>query len=120
MAKILAASLILILVAAVMTVALGSSGREVAAGTIPTDTPSPSPTESPSPTPSPTTAPTGTATASPSASASAAPLPAAAPQTGGQPVDGSDTLMLTLILGTAAIIGVGGVFAGKFALDRRS
>jgi hypothetical protein len=84
------------------------------------------------PTPSPTAAPTATGTASPTlAAGTATPTgtatrtptpaqPAAAPQTGGEPGNGSNTLLLTLILGGAAIIGVGGVYAGKQALDRRS
>jgi hypothetical protein len=47
--------------------------------------------------------------------------PAAAPQTGGQAGSGgSDTLLLTLALGAATIVGLGGVFAGKYAFDRRS
>jgi len=87
----------------------------------PTDTATGTASASPSASPSPTTAPTGTATGSPSASASASPLPAAAPQTGGDPGSGgSDPLLLTLALGAAAIIGVGGVLTGKRALDRRS
>ena len=64
--------------------------------------------------PAATTAAAGTATPTPIR------LPAAAPETGGDPGSGSDTLLLTLIFGAAAIIGVGGVFAGKYALDRRS
>ena len=87
----------------------------------PTASPTPAPTASPSP--APTTAPTATGgTGSPSASPSrsASPLPAAAPQTGGQPGSGSDTLVLTLVLGAAAVIGAAGVFAGKYALERRS
>jgi len=89
-----------------------------------TATPSPSPSASPSPTvsPSPSPTPSGSVAATGTGSATPTPtrLPAAAPQTGGNPGSGSDTLLLTLILGGAAIIGVGGVFASKYALDRRS
>src|SRR3989442_408935 len=58
-----------------------------------------------------TTAPTGTASPL---------LPAAAPQTGGQPGEEPDVPPLTLILGVAAIIGIVGILAGKYGLDRRS
>jgi hypothetical protein len=85
----------------------------------PSASPSPSPSASPSPSPTGTAAATGTGTATPTRSPTPV-QPAAAPQTGGEPGDGSDTLLLTLIMGAAAIIGVGGVFAGKHALDRRS
>ena len=63
-----------------------------------------------------TAAATGTGTATPTPSR----LPAAAPQTGGEPSGGSDTLLLTLILGAAATISVAGVLAGRYALERRS
>lgn len=91
----------------------------------PTDTPAattPAATTPAATTPAATTAaPTGTATGTATASPTAtAQLPAAAPQTGGNPGSGSDTLLLTLALGAAAIVGLGGVFAGKFALDRRN
>ena len=122
MAKILTASLVLILSAAVTVVGFSANGREAAAGLL-TPTPTVSPSPAPSPSPSPTAAATATATStgSPSASASASPLPAAAPQTGGQPGSGgSDALVLTLLVSAAAVIGVGGVFAGKYALERRS
>jgi hypothetical protein len=101
--------------------------EETHAGGTPTDTPTTAPTDTP------TAAPTGTATATPTAAATGtgtatatgtptatAVQPAAAPQTGGEPGDGSDTLLLTLMLGAAAIIGAGGVIAGKYALERRS
>jgi hypothetical protein len=129
MMKVIAAGLaafVLLLAGIALTANEGTQAQT------PTDTPCPTdcPTDTPAPTspaatspaatspaatsPAATTAAAGTATPTPSR------LPAAAPQTGGDPGSGSDTVLLTLIFGAAAIIGVGGVFAGKYALDRRS
>jgi hypothetical protein len=144
MAKTVIIGLFVFVVAAFTVMALGANGREaeagaplcfdgldddgntltdaddpLCAGVTATPSPSPSPTASPTPSPSPT--PSGTAAATGTGTATPTPtrLPAAAPQTGGDTgAGGSDTL--TLALGAiATIIGAAGVFAGKYALDRR-
>jgi carbohydrate-binding DOMON domain-containing protein len=121
--KIVIASFSAILVAAVAVIALG--GDNGAAGQVPTDTPTDTATATAEPTATATDTPTATATGTATAAAgTASPSPAqpvAAPQTGGEPGSGaSDTLVLTLLLGAATVIGAAGVLGARYALERRS
>ena len=120
MGRILIAGLAVLILGTVAL--LGFSGHSKAQS--PTDTPAPTASETATATAAPSATATETASvaATTSGTATATPRaqPAAVPVTGGNPSDGSPSLILILAIALGAIAGTGGVLAASYGLTRHS